>query len=43
MGLAEMSAILFGILTVCQYLIAWAAYAEKCFINVKYGLISFIQ
>lgn len=29
MGLLEMSIILFGILTVGQYIIAWAAYAEK--------------
>lgn len=29
MGLAEMSVILFGIITIGQYIIAWAAYAEK--------------
>lgn len=35
MGLAEMSIILFGILTVGQYIIAWAAYVEK-----KYTAVS---
>lgn len=29
MGLGEMAAILFAIITICQYIIAWAAYAEK--------------
>lgn len=29
MGLAEMAALLFVIITIGQYIIAWAAYAEK--------------
>lgn len=29
MGLGEMAAILFAIITICQYIISWAAYAEK--------------
>lgn len=29
MGLMEMCALLFIIITVCQYIVAWAAYAEK--------------
>lgn len=35
MGLAEMSIILFAILTVGQYIISWAAYAEKKFTAVN--------
>lgn len=35
MGLAEMAIILFVIITICQYIISWAAYAEK-----KYTAVS---
>lgn len=35
MGLAEMSVILFTLITVGQYIIAWAVYAEK-----KYTAVS---
>lgn len=35
MGLAEMAAIVFGILTVGQYICAWAAYVEKKFTAVR--------
>lgn len=35
MGMAEMLTLLFGIITVAQYIIAWAAYAEK-----KYTAVS---
>lgn len=43
MGLAEMSIILFGILTVGQYIIAWAAYVEKKYTAVSScSLLEFI-
>lgn len=35
MGMFEMSIILFSIITVGQYLIAWAAYAEKKYTTVR--------
>ena len=35
MGLAEMAALLFTILTVGQYIIAWAAYVEKKYTAVR--------
>lgn len=35
MGLVEMAAILFIIITIGQYLVAWAAYFEK-----KYTIVS---
>lgn len=35
MGLTEMAIILFVIITVCQYIISWAAYAEKKFTAVS--------
>lgn len=35
MGLAEMAALLFVIVTVCQYIISWAVYAEKKYTAVN--------
>lgn len=35
MGLAEMAALLFSILTIGQYVVAWAAYVEKKFTAVS--------
>lgn len=39
MGLTEMAIILFVIITVCQYIISWAAYAEKKYtaVSVAFG------
>jgi DnaJ family protein C protein 1 len=38
MGLAEMSVILFVLVTVGQYVVSWAAYFEK-----KYTAVSLVQ
>lgn len=44
MGLAEMAIILFTLITVGQYIIAWAVYAEKKYTAVSiffvYGIAS---
>jgi len=39
MGLAEMSVILFVLVTVGQYIVSWAAYLEKKYTAVGVGTI----
>lgn len=43
MGLTEMAIILFVIITVCQYIISWAAYAEKKYTAVSLNTCPFFQ
>lgn len=42
MGLLEMSVLLFVILTVGQYIVSWAVYAEKKYTAVSWDLVYLI-
>lgn len=42
MGLTEMSIILFIIISIGQYVVGWAVYAEKRYFAVSHLIIKFI-